>query len=414
MRKCLRIFFTVIFVFLSIFVLTQNHRVSAEECGDIHCSDADDREACIKRKISVCEQSVENTRNQASTLQNAINSINNQIVVQELRIEQTLVEIDQLETEIIELEDRIEGLGTSLDGLARILIERIRSSYKEKRMGESSLSILVSGSIYKSSQVQKYIQNAELQTAQTMQMAEYQRQNYDLQKKHKELKQKELEATRKVLKQQQASLANTRASKQQLLTQTQNDEARYQALLSEAIKELSSLKSYVKSQVGSATCMASSPSKGKDGIYFSQRDPRWCKQKIGNSSEILGEVGCLISSASMLLKHNGVDTSPSQLAYNTSYFSLNTAMLLRSQSLFSGMKYEFHGRNFSVLDSELEADRPVIVHLNIGTADGHFIVLVDKKDGEYIMNDPLFGPDLDFNDRYSTNMITDVRTIKPI
>jgi hypothetical protein len=63
----------------------------------------------------------------------------------------------------------------------------------------------------------------------------------------------------------------------------------------------------------------------------------------------------------------------------------------------------------SCLDSELEGGRPVIVRL-INQYGTHFVVIKEKKDGSYIMHDPVIkdGHDLKFTDHYSLGSITRV------
>ena len=64
------------------------------------------------------------------------------------------------------------------------------------------------------------------------------------------------------------------------------------------------------------------------------------------------------------------------------------------------------GYSESKINEELKNDNPVIVSVYANnTAGTHFLVLAEEDDGDYIMYDPLYGPDLKFSDYYSTSSI---------
>ena len=46
---------------------------------------------------------------------------------------------------------------------------------------------------------------------------------------------------------------------------------------------------------------------------FSQDDPRWSLQLLGPSMETVGQVGCALTSAAMVLASYGIDTDPDRL-----------------------------------------------------------------------------------------------------
>ncbi len=385
------------------------------ECEHIECDSEDQDEAdyldCIQEKKTCLEEKIDQTRQAADTLTNAISVLNGEINLQQWQINQTLAEINQLEKEILELDERIDGLSLSLDRLSSMLIERIQTSYKQGQ-ATSLLAIFTSQSFNDFITQLRYLKQAKQQIADAMHQAENQRVLYDQQKSLKEIKQEKLELKQQELQQQQQALQVKKADKQRILTETKNDEVTYQRLLAQAKRQIAALKSYASKQVGGETCLAG-PAEQPDGWYWSQRDARWCKQTIGNSLEIMGEVGCLIASTAMIWQKHGAEMSPSTLASNASYFSLNTAYMKNPLPAPPGYTYRrYDYRDFDLIDQELEKDRPVIVHLSIG-GDGHFVVLKEGQDGDYQMNDPLFGADMAFTDKYQTYMIDSIRTFTP-
>jgi peptidoglycan hydrolase CwlO-like protein len=230
----------VLLVAAGLFVVTG--QIQAQECSS--CSDPSNELDCNKEKIACWEDKIDDTQAKATTLTNTINLLNGQIALQQLQINQTLAEIGQLESEIDELSERIEGLGYSLDRLGAVLIERVRTQYKQSRsaptlrlLGANTLSDLVAQA--------KYLLLAQRQTADTMERTENQRLAYDEQKTLKEEKQVQLDAKRATLQGQQATLEQQKKDQQFLLTQTKNDEARYQGELAKTLAELAAIQSIV-------------------------------------------------------------------------------------------------------------------------------------------------------------------------
>lgn len=396
--------------------------IAEEGCSEISCEDreigTEEYNSCIQRQKNCWQTEINNLENkigqkqtEAQTLESAISVINGEVRLQQLQISQTLNEINQLTREIYDLANRIDGLSLSLDKLTDMLIARIQQTYKQQRT-TPLIALFTTDSFKNFISQYKYLHQAEIQTASAMEQAENQRLAYDQQKDLKEVKQTALEEKQQELQAQKAALEIKKTDKQRILDETKNDEATYQKLLYEAKKEISSLKSYAISQVGSETCLASSPAQ-PDGWYYSQRDPRWCRQHIGYSSEIIGEVGCLISSTAMIWQKHGHSTTPAVIGANPNYFSLNTAYMRSPIPAPPG--YTYHRYNYydsDIIDRELNANRPVIVHIAIG-GDGHFVVLKEGSSGNYIMNDPIFGADIPFDEKYSIGMINSIRTFTP-
>lgn len=241
MRFILFLFFT----FASLFISTNT--ILAQACEDINC-DATDIEnyfSCNTEKQKCLQSKIAEAQSSASTLKNTISILNGQISLQQLQINQTLVEISKLEKEIIELNERIGGLSLSLDRLSSILIERIRANYKQSQ-SQIEISILNSGSFSQILNNFKYLSLAQKQTAQAMERAEAQKQQYDLQKQLKEDKQEEIENKKQLLVAERLKIDQQRLEKENLLSVTQNNERRYQQLLEQARKELSQITSAAK------------------------------------------------------------------------------------------------------------------------------------------------------------------------
>ena len=376
---------------------------AAENCDAIACSQEtqveDEYIRCTEDKIACWQGKVSEARDKSVTLQSTITVLNGQINIQQLKVNQTQAEIDKLEREITDLSDRLAGLNVSLDKLSEVLVERVQEHYKRQMTTPLGL-LLFSDTLNSFLAQRRYLQLAQEHLSDNMQQAETQRLDYDLQKELKEEKQAEVESKKSLLVTQQQALTSQRGAEQKLLTQTKNDETRFQQLLAEAQAELSSLKNFSESKGGGTLPPQNSP----DGWFYSQRDERWAGMNIGGSSENILEVGCLISSVAMVKKKLGENVTPAGVAANSGYFFSTTAYMLQPYPAPAGYRYANAAFSQSKLDAELEKN-PVIVKLSAGPYGTHFIVIKEKKDGSYIMHDPWEGYDKVFTEFYSFGQI---------
>jgi len=399
--------FLSLFLFFLLFFASNFSSIYAQDCDQKYkCEEGNDNyQSCLTELRNCWQEKVDATRSEANTLQSAINIINGQIRVQALKVQQTVAEINSLEKEITELSERIEGLSISLNRLSEILIKRIRQSYKQSRLPYKT-NFFASESFNDFVSQYRYLNLAQDQTLDIMKKTELQRLTYNQQKDLKETKQAEVEKKRQELQSQKNVLDSQKASKDELLKQTKSSEAVYQQKLAEATAELNSLKAFSSSKTGSVLPEQNSP----DGWFFSQRDQRWANHLIGGSNMSIMEVGCLISSTAMMKKKFGESVNPITIANNNSYFFSSTAYMLRPWPTPSGYHYQYHSYSQSTLDSRLN-ENPVIIKLSAGPYGSHFIVIKEKKDGQYIMHDPWEGYDKKFSDFYSLSQIQQIASL---
>lgn len=343
-----------------------------------------------------------------NTLANQISILNSQVALTLLKINQTELSIKTIETEIIDLTDRIGKLDTSLNQLSLVYIDQVSQNYKlSKRFPITSL--FTSGNFNQFLEQFKYLSVIQKNSQETLLNLETARTNFDIQKEQKKQKQVELEALQKKLAEQQSSLAKQKIAKNNLLETTKNDEKRYQQLLTEAQNQLRQFKNF-SSTAGGSSCLSSSPGRGNDGLFFSQRDPIWCKQFMGNSRDTIGEVGCYISSISIVFKKLGSNISPPIYAADPSNFSFNTAYA-KVPNPPSDYRYSQVSYSSNTVDNELRSGHYVIAQIRMsGSVSGmHFVVLIGGSNGNYKMHDPWYGPDINFSDHYSTSQILSLR-----
>ncbi len=385
--------------------------VLAADCESFACTaieDTDERAACVDDKVACYQGLIDQSQEEQDTLQNAINNIDYQVKLQEAEIEATRLDILRTEKEIEVLSGRIDNLNASMDQLSQILEGLVVTSYKTTKV--SSLEMYLAADNFNDGvQSKEQEEMASIQTSILLFEAMDAKLTFDQQKLEREALQEELQDKTAYLERQQVALEQQKAEKTILLSQTQNDEATYQRLLSDAQAEADSFSRFASS-AGGGTCLGSSPTGGSNGYFYSQRDPRWCNQYIGRSYMTVGEVGCYLTAVTMIHKKNGVSTTPSIMAANNNYYFSNTALMMTPPAP-AGLTYRRYDYfNMGTIDSELAAGRPVIVHVSVNNGyGGHFIVLTEGGGGSYTMHDPWYGADLSFSSRYSTGMITSVR-----
>lgn len=361
----------------------------------------------LQNKITEYTKKLDELGTAKNTLANQIKILNSQYELTLLKITQTENSIKNLEKEINNLSIEINKLNNQLNELSSLYVLQIIQNYKlQKKV--PPFAFLVSSKLNNFLEQYKYISNVQKSSQNSLINMETVRSNYDAQKTAKTKKQQEMENLQKTLATQKTNLNNQKIAKDRLLETTKNDEKKYQQLLTEAQSQLAALKNF-SSSAGGNSCLESIPSTGSDGNFYSQRDPRWCKQYIGNSKDTIGSVGCFISSVSMVYKKLGSDITPSLYAANSSNFWSNTAYMT-TPSAPSGYTYKQISYNSSIVDQELKAGRYVIAQMKMSNIAGmHFIVITSGSNGNYKIHDPWFGADLNFSDRYSASLVMSLR-----
>lgn len=354
---------------------------------------------------NMSEEALNNLKNQliknSTTLSSQIQLISIQIAQTQNKIKQTTFSITTLRNDITNLGVKIGNLDVSLNNLSAVYIGQISENYKlQKKI--PLYSFLISGKFNDYFNSYKYISRFQKESQETLLNLETTRTTLDQEKQAKAKKQKELESLEKVLAVQQKDLIAQNEIKNELLKTTQKQ-------LGEVLAQLSALRNF--SSAFGSTCLSSTPGGGSDGNFYSQRDPRWCKQTIGYSSDTIGAVGCYISSIAMTFKKLGSDITPSAYAAIPSNFQYNSAYASVPHPP-SGYVYKQVAYSADTVDKELSAGRYVIAQISMRTISGmHFIVIIGGSKGNYIIHDPWFGSDLSFNSRYSLSSIMSLRLI---
>lgn len=127
---------------------------------------------------------------------------------------------------------------------------------------------------------------------------------------------------------------------------------------------------------------------------FRQGDPRWHADPLGQTTDTLGQTGCAVTSAAMVLKSYGVDTDPGRLnAYLTAhqgYVGNGYIVWEKAAELGQGgieKAYE-DLPSYWRIDRQLMKGNPVIVRIHFPGGGMHFVVIAGKRGFDYLILDP--------------------------
>lgn len=319
-----------------------------------------------------------------------------QLSITSIQIEDTRQKITNTEKEINILSTKIEGLDQSLDYLSKQLIQRIVIGYKKKPLSLFSL-LLDNKNAYDFVNQVKYLKTAQNNTQKLLYTVQETKTNAEEQKKRREEKKVELDNLNSYLVKLEVDLENQKEKLNNLIADQKNQKANTDKILAIAQAQLAGFRSFVSS-VGAGIISANQFGTGSDGSYYSQRDERWANQNIGYSSENILNVGCLLTSVAIVAKHYGDNVTPGNVASDVSRFYGYTAYMSLPWKGVAGRSY-YGGVN---VDQELQNGNYVIVGVGgCGYGGSHFVVLTKKDGDDYIMHDPIYGPDLKFSSHYS-------------
>lgn len=377
-----------------------NAQASPDSAGSTsNISECKDNNVSVADCPSYLQNKITDLQAQDKTLSSQIDIADNQIYLTEAKIAKTEDEIDALSSDIDIAKTKVSSSEGTLKESSHAFIGRAKAVYQVGSVNPWEI-LLTSDSLDNFFTRLKYLKIVQLTDKRNIYAAEQAKVNYANQQdilEDKKLQQEELSDELQAYTEQ---LNDEKVAKQKLLDETKGSEANYQKLLSAAKAQLAGFSNFVTAQ-GGASILPPQPS--PDGWYYNQRDERWGNNSIGISGEPVWKYGCLLTSMAMVMKKNGQGVSPSDVAGNSSYYFADTAYM--SIPWGDGKFTSIWQKDFGAIDSKLSSGQPVIVGLYAGQYGTHFVVLKSGSDGNYIMNDPWYGPDLEFSSHYNKDQI---------
>ncbi len=133
---------------------------------------------------------------------------------------------------------------------------------------------------------------------------------------------------------------------------------------------------------------------------FSQDDPRWNFELLGPTFDTIGQTGCAITSAAMVLSAYGVDTDPGRLNdflnANGGYTPNGWLYWEKAAAIAPGGQVEKAYEDlpsYTLIDENLLHGNPVIIRITLHNGTTHFVVIVGKQGWKYLVQDPARPPD---------------------
>ena len=128
--------------------------------------------------------------------------------------------------------------------------------------------------------------------------------------------------------------------------------------------------------------------------FYNQRDEKWKDIPLGKTNESVGKVGCLISSIGMNLSYMEMKMNPKvineKLTAIDGYTSRGWLIWSKLSEITEGkVSVEFPKLSHEKIEEYLLKGKPVLAKVLIHRIIPHWVLIVGKKDGEYLMLDPL-------------------------
>ena len=378
-------------VLISLFFLNIQKVFAAECNGDVSICNND--RACLEANRNKCDEL-------GNTAEIEINRIAIIINLTRIKIAETEQKIVTTQTEIETLGSRIANLDSSLNYLSKLFLEKVVEGYKQRSLSFLNFLLNANNASELLSKI-KYLKITQNKNQKIVVQVQQTKINFEEQKSLRANKIKELDSLQALLQVQKQELNNQQALQKESLANYKKNALLYD----QAIKQLAAFKSFVQTSGASSVIGANGLGTGSDGAYYSQRDERWANNNIGYSSENILNVGCLLTSISMFAKKFGSDVTPASIASDVGRFWENTAWMRLPWPGVAGKGYVSMNTDSGSIETELNQGNPVIVGVMISncySGGNHYVLLTKKDGGDYIMHDPVYGPDLKFSSHYST------------
>ncbi len=189
-----------------------------------------------QQKVDCYAKKVNELQGQANTLSSQVAVLDNQVKLTESRIAANQQQITSLTLDIDTTNKKIDGLQESLNNLSKLLINRIKATYQVGTI-EPFQILLSSNDASNFLSRLNYLKIAQQHDRKLILETTAAKNDYSNQKNILEDKKKQIEALKKQQEAYSVQLVQQKATKQELLRITKNDEARYQRLLAQAQAE---------------------------------------------------------------------------------------------------------------------------------------------------------------------------------
>lgn len=397
-------FIVIIFSFqLDLVQATENTTATLTEEEQEKIEDANEEIEKLNEKAATYEKILLLKQKQKTLLGTQINSLNNEIGDIKNKIKDNSDKINELNKKNDDLQNEIIKNESLIKTQRKILVNIVRD-YQENNDDALIKIIFNIENFYIVSKRDDYLNQTSdkiMEITDNLKAAQLK-----IKKTQEEIlkNKEELVAAKIKLDEDNTRLMSTKTQKNNLLVQTQGDEVTYQAKLNKIEKQkqelLGDIDELYNANFAEINEFASGLEKPTSGTastswYYSQKDPRWSNETIGNSKSKMKDLGCAVTSVAMVFTYHGERINPKQLS-DKPIFSWD---LINWPSSWGDLKLSsstaHSGVNWSTIDKEIKAKNPVIVFINAKSGAGHYVVVHGKADnGKYVVHDPYWGSNI--------------------
>lgn len=401
-------FYTSLFLFAILFGGFFFYTAKGSECDQLT---GDDKLKCqeLEKKAEAYRNLINIKDKQQQTLQKQMELLDKEQEKNKTELQDTSLKTENLSSQIQELEREIEDKRNDLKYRKSMLAGLIRSYYENYQQGLLNI-VLINQDFSDILDHSDYVEQSSVKLSEILQEIVKTKEALEKEQNELESKRKDIEDLKDKLETKKKTLEANEIQKQVLLTQTKGEEERYQKLLTRVEEQKRELFNF--SEAGNLAEVIASVNNytkpkseywASESWYYSQRDPRWGENFIGNSKSNLKDWGCAVTSVAMVSTFYGNRISPNILAKQPIYAFDLIKWNLGGWS-GSGMTVDpaygsSHGNiNWSVVDKMIANKIPVVVNIRkTNGKGGHYVVVHNKDKTDYIVHDPYFGSNIYLN-----------------
>jgi len=370
----------------------------------------------IDSKIDKNSEKLEELEQKSRNYQRIIDLKKQQQATLRNQIELMNVEIERAENSMRLTEEEIRLIEEEKSRLERELTEKERQTKLEKEKLENLIIffnqidrdlrlefLLNNGDLTKTFTQAELLEQTSQEISKVLEKYKNQKKELENQKKELENQIQKLNKKKEELGEKKSHLSYEQKSKEIILRETLGEEARYQKLLErverqkqELIGDIDSLSEEKRRELEKIQDSSAKPKSGlaSTSWYYSQKDKRWGYNRIGLSSSLMKDYGCAVTSLSMVFTYHGEKITPGGLAAKPIFYRdlIVWPAYWGNLELVSSTA---HGSiSWKEIDKAIQNKNPVIVFVRVRAGKGHYVVIHNKDKKDYIVHDPLFGPNI--------------------
>ena len=357
----------------------------------------------LEEKAKTYKKIIELKQKQQTTLGNQLSSLDSEIQALESEINANKFKINDLNDQIRKVESAIKKKEKLIQAQKKVLAGMIRV-YSEHSQDDNLIASILNNEGLSSFMIKKdRIAQTGDNVKNMLSNLKALKNNLKEDRALLESQKSKLVDVHYELEEKESYLESNRRQKKTLFSQTQGEENKYKKLLErverqkqQLLGDIDELYSVNSEEISALVKSLKKPTSGlaSRSWYYSQKDSRWGSRRIGQSSSLLKDYGCAITSVAMVFTYHGEDITPKTLAKQPIFYW----DLIKWPATWRSLKLETNtnhsGVSWSKIDKELDKDNPVIVFIRAGNKGGHYVVIHHKKKGKYIVHDPYWGANI--------------------